>query len=160
MIIRQWQNVETSFYSESTGGSMLIISRFLIVGSSRWHMRSFDLMTAPSGHFEVILGQKCFSSNLWMNRDRDLGWSQCISLAEIHQLACNISYSGQHVTLRNLDLRSNFSYDVLRSICASFDAFRWEKIGGRSFFPGFLCSNVTRRKNDFAKRATVTFLDL
>ena len=36
------------------------------------------------------------------------GWSQCVSLAEMHRLICNMTDLGQHVTSCDLDLKSNF----------------------------------------------------
>ena len=35
-------------------------------------------------------------------------WSHCVSLVKTHRLICNMTYLGQHVASRELDLRSNF----------------------------------------------------
>ena len=35
-------------------------------------------------------------------------WSHCVRLVKTHRLICNMTYLGQHVTSRDLDLRSNF----------------------------------------------------
>ena len=57
-------------------------------------------------------------------------WSQCVSLAEMHRLICNMTYLGHDVTSSDLDLRSNFDLDFPRSTCIYFDASRREKHGG------------------------------
>ena len=35
-------------------------------------------------------------------------WSHCVPLAKTHRLIRNMTFLGQHVTSRDLDLRSNF----------------------------------------------------
>ena len=37
-----------------------------------------------------------FAYNFWQNRDRAVGWSQWISLAETHWVTCNMTYLGHH----------------------------------------------------------------
>ena len=39
-------------------------------------------------------------------------WSHCVCLVTTHRLICNRNYLGQHVTSRDLDLRSNFDPNV------------------------------------------------
>ena len=52
------------------------------------------------------------------------GWFQCVSFAGKHRLICNITYQGHDVTLRDLEPRSKFDVDLLRSACMYFDASR------------------------------------
>ena len=50
-------------------------------------------------------------------------WSQTVSFAKMHRLICNMNYLAQHVTSRDLDLRSNFDTDLSMSTSTYFDAF-------------------------------------
>ena len=44
-----------------------------------------------------------------------LGWSQCFSLTESHQLIFNMSYLDHHVASHQLDLRPLFDLDLIMS---------------------------------------------
>ena len=48
-------------------------------------------------------------------------WSHCVHLAKTHRLICSMTYLGQHVTARDLDLKSNsdltFQGQVLKLFC-------------------------------------------
>ena len=75
-------------------------------------LTEFGPMTSPSGHsrsYEV----KCVFLLLTFDRIEIDQWdlTQCVSLAKPHQLICNMTHRGHHVTLCDLELRSNFELD-------------------------------------------------
>ena len=81
--------------------------------------------------FEVIWGQMRV---LPLTFDRieieQYGWFQCISLAEMHRLICNMACLGHDVTSSDFDLRSDFDLDLPRSTCTYFDRSRIEEHDG------------------------------
>ena len=54
-----------------------------------------------------------------------------------------MTYMAQHVTSRDLELRSNSDIDFLRSACTYFDAFRREEHDAAKIM-SFLSSNAIR----------------
>ena len=78
------------------------------------------------------------------------GWSQLVSLAETHRLICNMTYLGQDMTASDLDLRSNFDLDFLRSTKFNMHIFRRVSARGTrwrlNYFSSFLSSNVISEK--------------
>ena len=70
-------------------------------------------MNSLSGHSTSYEVKRVFFLNFSQNRDRPVGLVQRASLAETHQLICNMTYLGHHMTSRDLDLRSNFDINFL-----------------------------------------------
>ena len=66
-----------------------------------------------------------FASNFWQNRDRALGMGpNCFFHKDASTDMQYLAYLAEHVTSRDLDLRSNSEIDLYRSTCTHFDAFR------------------------------------
>ena len=124
-IIRQWGNVHMPFFSESTSGNVLFISRYSYIGPLSMTRMQFRPNGPTFRSFKVIWGHIRF---LPLTFDRieieQWGWSQCVSLAQTHRLICNMTYLFRHVTSRHLDLRSNSDIGLLRSLCIYFDVSR------------------------------------
>ena len=102
---------------------------FVIMGHTRWSIFSFDPVTSASGHsrsYEVNFLPVIFDRT----EIERCEWSQCVSLAKMHQLICNMTYLTQHITSGDLDLMSNSDIDIFRSTCTSFEAFWWEEYDG------------------------------
>ena len=74
------------------------------------------------------------------------GWSQCVSLAETHRLAYNMTYLDHHVTSPDLDLMSDFDQGLLTSTCICINASRREEHDGVRFSHSFVRSKVIHEK--------------
>ena len=103
-----------------------------MTGHSRWPTCRFD----PCPRLWVIRGHKRSNAFLYITFDRieikNLGWSQCVSLAKTYRLICKMTYLGHHVTSRDLDLRSNLDITFYWSTFIYFDASRREEHDGVS----------------------------
>ena len=81
------------------------------------------------------------------------GWSQCVSLAQTHRLICNMTCLARHMTSRDLDLRSNFEIDFLRSICTYFDAsWRQEDYADKIMSLALLVQKLLAKKKLLVKK--------
>ena len=89
-------------------------------------------------------------------------WSQCVSLAEIHQLLCNTTYLGYQVTATDLYLRSDFYLELSRStIQHAYVLMRFDKRNRMAFvFPQNFAVQKLFLKNRIVKKAYLTFFDL
>ena len=127
-IIWQWGNVQMPFFPKSTSNNVLPVSRYSYTGPLSMICVQFWPNDLSYGSFEVIWGQ---IRVLPLTFDRieieRWEWAQYVSFAKTHRMICNMTYLVQHVTSRDLDLRSNFEIDLFRSTCSYFDAFRREE---------------------------------
>ena len=88
------------------------IMKWVALGYFSWFMSKFWSMT----FIKVIWGRMTSSEItnrflLIIHEWEELQtreWSHCVRLVKTHRLICNMTYLGQHVTSRDLDLRSNF----------------------------------------------------
>ena len=88
-------------------------------------------------------------------------WSQCVSIAQTHRLICNMTYLARQLTSRDLDLRSNFDIDLLRSICTYFDASRHQEHDSAKIMSvAFLVQKLFAKNHFCKKKRYFDFLDL
>ena len=101
--------------------------------------------------FDLLLNQIHFLPLTFHRIELDQwGWAQCVSLAEMHQLICNITYLYHHMTSYDLKLRSNYDIDFLSSTCKHFKfnvSYREEHNGVRFFSLAFSVQKSSVRKN-------------
>ena len=90
-----------------------------------------DLCKGHRGRVEAISGYGEFLPITfdWKEIQRR-GWSLCVSLVETLQMICNMTYLGDLNLGLDLDPRSNFDLDLLRSKSIYSDAFRRGKHDG------------------------------
>ena len=88
-------------------------------------------------------------------------WSQCVSYAWTHRLTWNMTCLADHVTSRNLDLRSNLDIELLRLTCIYFDASRRKEHDGLQIMSlVFLVQKLIAKKTFLPKVTILIFLDL
>ena len=136
-------------FSESTGGSVLFISRYSYIRPLSMTRMQFWPNDLSFRSFKVIWGHIRFLpltfDRIEIERWR---WSQCVSLAQTHRLICNMTYLARHVTSRDLDLRSNSDIDLLRSKCTYFDvSWRQEHDAAKILSVAFLVQKLFAKKN-------------
>ena len=120
-----------------------------------WSICSFDPMTSPSGHsksYEVkfvffLLAFDKIEIERWK-------WSQSVALAKTHLLIYNMTYLAQHqhVTSRDLDLRSNYDIDLGQHVGTYFDAFQKEEYDSARIIPLAFLVQKLFAKNRFYKK--------
>ena len=141
--IRQWENVQMSFFSESVSKNVLPIKIFSYWIISMFLMRfwTYDLSFLS---FEVIRG-KIRSLPLTFDRIEieRWEWAQSVPFAKTHRLIYNTTHLIRHVTSRDIDMSSNFEIGLFRSTCTYFDAFRREEHDAAKIM-SFLSSNAIR----------------
>ena len=118
-------------------------------------------ITNYQGHFRSWKVTSSFSG-ITFDRDQLERWKHhiCVQVDHANRLICNMTFSGQVMTLtwgHDLDLRSNFQHDLLRSNYISFDAALQEKhdAGKMNVMP--LLSQKLLPKNVFRKRFFIVF---
>ena len=153
-IIRQGENVHMPFFSESTSGNVLFISRYSYIRPISMTGMQFWPNDLSFGSFEVIWDHNSF---LPITFDRieieRWGWSEYVSLAHTHRVISNMTYLVRHVTSRDLDLRSDSDIDLLRSNCTYFDAsWRQEHDAAKTLSLAFLVRKVLAKKHFWKKR--------
>ena len=146
---RTMGNVQVPFIPKIRERLCYLYQDCLMPGHSRWPICRFDPLTSPSGHYEVIWGQMRVLSLAFDRIEiEQWGLSQCVSRAETHRLICNITYLGHHVTSHDLDLRSNFGLDFLRSTYKCFNASQGEEHDGVGIIPlAFLVQKLFAKNN-------------
>ena len=131
-------------------GTCYLSQDILILGHSRWSVCSFGLMASPSGHSIEV---NCLPLTFDRIEIERLGMGPIVSFAKMHRMIWNMPYLAQHVTSRDLDLRSNFEIDLFRSTCTYFDAFRREEQDAAKIMSlAFLVKRLFA-KNRFCKKA-------
>ena len=114
-------------FSESASRNVLFIWRYCYIRPLSQHLCCKATLDDPYvfltqlPFLQVIRGHTRSHSILPLTFDRieieRWGWPQCVSFAHQHRLICNMNYLTRHLTSRDLDLRSNYDIDLLRSIC-------------------------------------------
>ena len=150
-------------FSESTSGNVLFISRHSYIGPLSMTRMQFWPNDPFFRSFKVIWGHIRFLPVTFDRTEMERWeWSQCVSLAQTHRLVCNITYLAQHVTSRDLELRSNSDIGLLRSICTY--TFRHVSTRGtrccHNYATSFLSSKDICENPFLQKSAILTFLDL
>ena len=127
--------------------------------SGSWYYRSLlviqpkyitcDLWKVLPRSSEVTWGhQQFYCNNFWLKRDRASGQSPlCLS----RQCGSNDMQYDQFGSGHDLDLRSNFKFDLLRSNYISFNASWWDKHGGVWTVSLSYLEHELLQKNDFHK---------
>ena len=74
-----------------------------------------DLHKGHLASDDVIRGrQQVFANNSRLKKVEIRSWFHCVRLVKMHRLICNMTYLGQHVTSRDLDLGLNFDLTFQR----------------------------------------------
>ena len=139
------------FYHELSYVRVLLIIQvhILVCDLDRGHLGSYDVIRS---HQQVL------ANNSRLKRATGMGvvslWLYCHN----ESTDMSMSYLGQHLTPRNLDLRSNIDLTILKSSCIWFDAPWREKHGSTRIKPiAFLVGKSFAKKCFWQKTAILCF---
>ena len=126
-MLSQWENIEMLLSSSKPMGSVQIFQDHTIGGHLWWWRYNFSSV-ASARSSEVTKGLLWFFINCALqNEDRDVKQApMCFSCP----YASNDIRNDLFQTYHDLDLRSNFQIDLLRSSYISFEPAWWEKYNG------------------------------